>query len=56
MNVEPLGQLARTHTCGQLRKSDVGSTVRPRPVLGGKTEGFLEQGIQGYREREEQAF
>ncbi|WP_373389461.1 LPS-assembly protein LptD [Pseudomonas alcaligenes] len=25
-------------------------------VLGGKTEGFLEQGIQGYREREEQAF
>ena len=27
-----------------------------RNVLGGKTEGFLEQGIQGYREREEQAF
>ncbi|MDG9926105.1 MULTISPECIES: LPS-assembly protein LptD [unclassified Pseudomonas] len=25
-------------------------------VLGGKTESFLEQGIQGYREREEQAF
>ena len=25
-------------------------------VLGGKTEGFLEQGIQGYREREDQAF
>ena len=25
-------------------------------VLGGKTEGFLDQGIQGYREREEQAF
>ncbi|WP_252273430.1 LPS-assembly protein LptD [Pseudomonas subflava] len=25
-------------------------------VLGGKTDSFLEQGIQGYREREEQAF
>ncbi len=27
MNVEPLGQLARTHTCGQLTSADVGQDV-----------------------------
>jgi aspartyl-tRNA synthetase len=27
MNVEPLGQLARTHTCGQLTAADVGQDV-----------------------------
>src|SRR6476646_7024541 len=27
MNVEPLGQLARTHTCGQLTTADVGKDV-----------------------------
>ncbi|HEX4567979.1 MAG TPA: aspartate--tRNA ligase [Vicinamibacterales bacterium] len=27
MNVEPLGQLARTHTCGQLTAADAGKTV-----------------------------
>src|SRR3954466_4152559 len=27
MNIEPLGTLARTHTCGALRAEDVGQTV-----------------------------
>src|SRR5262252_2190525 len=27
MNVEPLGQLARTHTCGQLTAADAGQAV-----------------------------
>jgi len=27
MNVEPLGQLARTHTCGQVTLADVGRDV-----------------------------
>ncbi len=27
MNIEPLGTLARTHTCGALRAEDVGKDV-----------------------------